>query len=397
MSARQQYAFMKQELNERQWRHYLAMEALRIGYGGINQIMTASGADFKTIQTGIAEIHAGDLYHPGDRIRKEGGGRKTLSVTQPAVMGIIERIADPKGNPMHPIRWTSRSMEHIARAVKQEGYDISPMSVYRMLKAAGFALKANKKNIEGAGSHPDRDAQFEYINRIGLQFQLLGNPIISADCKKKELIGNCKNHGREWHQKGTDTTVNVYDFESLGDGKAVPYGVYDVVKKKGFVNVGVDHDTAEFAVESIRRWWSSTGTVMYPPATALLVLVDGEGSNWSRNRLGKKKLQDLANEIGYSIQVCHYPPYTSKWNAIEHELFSFISINWRAKPLVSLEVILELLNHTRTRKGLTISAIKDTNTYPTGIKVTNEEMEQLNIIRNDFHGEWNYVITPQHE
>lgn len=271
------------------------------------------------------------------------------------------------------------------------------MSVYRMLKAAGFALKANKKNIEGAGSHPDRDAQFEYINRIGLQFQLLGNPIISADCKKKELIGNCKNHGREWHQKGTDTTVNVYDFESLGDGKAVPYGVYDVVKKKGFVNVGVDHDTAEFAVESIRRWWSSTGTVMYPPATALLVLVDGEGSNGSRNRLGKKKLQDLANEIGYSIQVCHYPPYTSKWNAIEHELFSFISINWRAKPLVSLEVILELLNHTRTRKGLTISAIKDTNTYPTGIKVTNEEMEQLNIIRNDFHGEWNYVITPQHE
>ena len=373
------------------------MEALRIGYGGINQIMIASGADFKTIQTGIAEIHAGDLYHPGDRIRKEGGGRKTLSVTQPAVMGIIERIADPKGNPMHPIRWTSRSMEHIARAVKQEGYDISPMSVYRMLKAAGFALKANKKNIEGAGSHPDRDAQFEYINRIGLQFQLLGNPIISADCKKKELIGNFKNHGREWHQKGTDTTVNVYDFESLGDGKAVPYGVYDVVKKKGFVNVGVDHDTAEFAVESIRRWWSSTGTVMYPPATALLVLVDGEGSNGSRNRLGKKKLQDLANEIGYSIQVCHYPPYTSKWNAIEHELFSFISINWRAKPLVSLEVILELLNHTRTRKGLTISAIKDTNTYPTGIKVTNEEMEQLNIIRNDFHGEWNYVITPQHE
>jgi hypothetical protein len=395
MSVQQQYVFMKRELNERQWRHYLGMEALRIGYGGINQIMIASGADFKTIQKGIAEIRAGDLYHPGDRIRRKGGGRKTLEYTCQGIEDAVKKTARPKGNPMDAICWTSKSMEHIAKAVQDQGYDISPMSVYRILKSAGYALKANKKTIEGTKNHPDRDAQFNHINKIGLHFQLAGNPIISADCKKKELIGNFKNNGREWHEQGTDTVVNVYDFESLADGKAIPYGIYDILKKQGFVNVGIAHETAEFAVESMRRWWHTTGKVVYPLATALLVLVDGGGSNGSRNRLWKKELQELANEIQRAVQVCHYPPGTSKWNAIEHELFSFISINWRGKPLTSLEVVLELIANTTTKTGLNITAVKDTNSYPTGIKVTDKEMAQLNIIRDAFHGEWNYVIYPQ--
>jgi Rhodopirellula transposase DDE domain len=250
------------------------------------------------------------------------------------------------------------------------------------------------KSIEGT-SHPDRDAQFHYINSTCKAFEQNGNPIISVDCKKKELLGNFKNNGREWQAKGEQSSVNVYDFVSLADGKAVPYGVYDLVHKRGFVNVGIDHDTAEFAVESIRRWWHSSGKRLYPGKKEVLITADGGGSNGARNRLWKKKLQELANEEQLTITVVHYPPATSKWNKIEHRLFSFISIKRLAKPLTSLEVILELISHTTTSEGLTVTALKDSNTYPTGIKVSNDELAALNLCRGSFHGEWNYTIKPQ--
>ena len=255
-------------------------------------------------------------------------------------------------------------------------------------------MHVNKKTIEGT-SHPDREEQFEHINRTGKAFEQAGKPVISVDCKKKELLGNFKNNGREWQAKGENTCVNVYDFLSLADGKAIPYGIYDLVHKRGFVNVGIDHETAEFAVESIRRWWQTCGKVLYPGKKEVLITADGGGSNGVRNRLWKKKLQELANEEQLAITVVHYPPATSKWNSIEHRLFSFISINWRAKPLTCLEVVLELLSHTTTKEGLAVTAVKDSNLYPTGLKVTDEELAALNISRDPFHGEWNYTIKPQ--
>jgi hypothetical protein len=400
MSTTAQYQVLKEELNEQQWRHFLATEALVIGHGGINQVMQRSGADWKTIKKDMIEIQTGSLYRPGERIRKAGGGKKRLSAHDPGINELVEQTADPKGDPMTTIRWTNYSMEHIATAVKALGHKISQMSVYRILKAKGFALKANKKEIEGKGNHPDRNAQFEHINKIGLRMQLLGNPILSVDAKKTELIGRFKNNGREWQPQGRNELVNVHDFgekdtETKKIIKAIPYGVYNVTKKQGFINVGIDHNTASFAAESIRRYWQGHGKKDYPEATEILILADGGSSNGSRNKLWKKELQQLANETRLTIHVCHYPPYTSKWNAIEHELFSFISINWRAKPLTSYEVILELLNHTTTKKGLTVTAVKDENLYPTKVKVSDEEYAKLNIIRDSFHGDWNYTIKPQ--
>jgi hypothetical protein len=262
-----------------------------------------------------------------------------------------------------------------------------------VLTSLGFSLKANKKNIEGV-SHPDRDAQFQHIKKTCDTFTQKGNPIISVDCKKKELIGTFKNNGREWQPKGKHTVVNVYDFKSLSDGKACPYGVYDAVHNSGFVNVGVDHDTASFAVESIRRWWNAVGDGLYPQAKEILITSDGGGSNGVRNRLWKKELQQFATETGLTITMTHLPPATSKWNKIEHRLFSYISINWRGKPLTSLETIIELLSHTTTREGLTVTAVVDKNVYPIGVKVSDAEMQQLNITRNEFHPEWNYVVRP---
>jgi hypothetical protein len=263
-----------------------------------------------------------------------------------------------------------------------------------MLHARGFSLKANKKRMEGT-SHADRDAQFQHINRTGKAFQAKGKPVISVDCKKKELIGTFKNNGKEWQAKGQETAVNVYDYRSLADGKAVPYGIYDLVHNSGFVNVGIDHETAEFAVESLRRWWKTIGSILYPTKKEVLIVADGGGSNGARNRLWKQQLQQLANETGLAITVCHLPPATSKWNKIEHRLFSYISINWRGKPLTCLETIIELISHTTTEEGLTVTAVKDANIYPTGIKVSDEDMAALNISRNSFHGEWNYTIHPQ--
>lgn len=387
------YPAMLSQFNEKQQRLYAASEALRIGFGGITKVSRETGISRVTITEGIKQLRVGVL--PDGRIRKRGAGRKPLSQKQANIVADTCSIADPKGNPESPIRWTTYSMEHICDALRGKGYTISPMSVYRILKTQGFALKANKKTIEGKGTHIDRNAQFIHMSNKAKQAVSDGNPVISIDCKKKELIGNFKNNGREWIAKNTDVKVNVYDFLSLADGKVAPYGIYDLVHNRGFVNVGIDHDTATFSVESIRRWWKNFGQRAYPNATKIMITADGGGSNGSRNRLFKRELQKLANEIRLPIQVSHYPPYTSKWNAIEHRLFSFISINWRAKPLISLETVIELLNHTTTKSGLTVTAMIDKNIYKTGIKVTDKEMEQLSIHNDDFHPEWNYTIHPQ--
>ncbi len=387
------YPIMLSQFNEKQQRLYAASEALRIGFGGISKVSRETGISRVTITAGIKQLRLG-VVRDG-RIRGVGAGRKLLSHTQAGIVEVTCLVADPKGNPESPIRWTSYSMAHIANALREKGYTLSPMSVYRILKTCGFALKANKKTIEGKGRHIDRNAQFMHMNEKAKEVIAMGSPVISIDCKKKELIGNFKNNGREWIPKDMHLKVNVYDFLSLADGKIAPYGIYDLVHNSGFVNVGIDHDTAAFSVESVRRWWKNFGQEEYPAATGIMITADGGGSNGTRNRLFKVELQKLANQIELPITVCHYPPYTSKWNAIEHKLFSFISINWRAKPLVSLEVVIELLNHTTTKSGLKVTAMIDKNIYKTGIKVSDKELEQLNIQRDDFHPEWNYTIYPQ--
>jgi hypothetical protein len=294
------------------------------------------------------------------------------------------------------VQWTSKSLAHLVEALASKGHQIKKSALADILHDLGFALRANKKTIEGT-SHPDRDAQFEQINSKWKQFEQRGDPIISVDCQKKELLGTFQNNGAEWQVKGEDTRVNVYDFLSLADGKAVPYGIDDLIHKSGFVNGGIDHDTAEFAVESIRRWWQQSGKALYPGKKELLITADGGGSNGTRNRLvARKSSRTRANEEQLAITVVHSPPATSKWNKIEHRLFSFISINWRVKPLTSLEVVLELISHTTTKEGLAVTAVKDSNTYLTGLKISDDELAALNLSKDSFHGEWNYTISPQH-
>jgi transposase len=389
-----QYKLMKGLLNERQWRLYVATQAKRIGAGGISQVARSAGVSRKTIRKGIAELEAGVLYQMGERIRQPGGGRKKRTVIDATLRADLEGMLDPKGDPESLVRWTSKSVSKLRQALTRQGHRIGETAIRRMLHEMGFSLKANKKSIEGT-SHIDRDAQFQHINRIGKAYAAKGQPVISVDCKKKELIGNFKNGGREWKAKGQETSVNVYDYLSIADGKAIPYGIYDLVHNSGFVNVGIDHETAEFAVESIRRWWKSVGSKLYPSSRALLIVADGGGSNGARNRLWKQQLQQLATETGLAIRVCHLPPATSKWNKIEHRLFSYISINWRGKPLTSLETIIELISHTTTEEGLQVTAVKDTNSYPTGRKVSDEDMAALKITCHPFHGDWNYTLQPQ--
>ena len=392
LSREDKYEQMKASLNEKQWRQYLAMEAKE--RGNIAEVAREAKVSENTISRGIRELAEGDVYKEGERIRKEGGGRKPLVQTDETLLADLEGLLQPKGDPMSLVQWTNKSLSHLVKGLAAQGHTIKKSALAEVLHKRRFSLRANKKTIEGKG-HPDRDPQFEHINRKCKEFEEKGNPAISVDCKKKELLGNFKNNGREWQAKGEDTCVNVYDYTSLADGKAIPYGIYDLVHKSGFVNVGIDHETAEFAVESIRRWWHLIGSKLYPDKKHLLMTPDGGGSNGARNRLWKKKLQELANEENLTITVAHYPPATCKWNTIEHQLFSFISINWRAKPLVSLEAVIELISHTTTDQGLPVSAVKDSNPYPTGIKITKKEMKSLNIIRDSFHGEWNYTIKPQ--
>jgi|SRR3989338_1176913 len=392
LSVRDKYHRMDTILNEKQWRQYLATEAQE--KGNVALVARVANVSVNTITRGIMEIAAGDIYTPGSRLRAKGAGPKRIIDTDTTLKRDLELLLQPKGDPMSPIRWTNKSLASLVDAIAAQGHSMKKSALYVYLRLEGFSLKANKKNIEGV-SHPDRDAQFMHINTTCKTFEKQGNPLISVDCKKKELIGNFKNNGRQWQPQGQHTTVNVYDFKNLSDGKAVPYGVYDVVNNAGFINVGIDHDTATFAVESIRRWWQVVGKKLYPTQTKLLITSDGGGSNGVRNRLWKKELQQLSNETKLSITVNHLPPATSKWNKIEHRLFSFISINWRAQPLTSLETIIELLNHTTTKEGLTVTAMVDQHTYPTKIKISDEEFNALNIIRDIFHGEWNYTIEPR--
>lgn len=394
MSARDKYHHMDMILNEKQWRQYLAIEARE--KDNVAFIAREAGVSVNTIKRGMQEIADGSLYSPGSRIRIRGAGPKRIIDTDLTLKGDLELLLEPKGDPMSSVRWTGKSLARLVTAIAEKGHLMKKSALYEYLRSEGFSLKANKKNIEGI-SHPDRDKQFRHINKSCKSFEEKANPIISVDCKKKELIGNFKNNGRQWSPKGQATEVNVYDFKNLSDGKAVPYGVYDIITNSGFMNVGLDHDTASFAVESIRRWWNGVGRRLYPNRKKLLITSDGGGSNGVKNRLWKKELQTLANETGLSITVNHLPPATSKWNKIEHRLFSFISINWRAKPLTSLEVIIELLSSTTTKEGLTVTAVVDKNTYPTGIKVSDEEIDSLNITRDSFHGEWNYTIKPQRQ
>lgn len=400
MTAQEQYQVMDKTLNERQWRIFLATEAQKIGYGGISQVAGTSGASWKTIKRGIIELRCPQSL-PEGRIRARGGGRKKIADTDPTLLSDLDQIIDTKGDPESFVKYTTKSAAHLIDVLVKMGHSIKATALYQILHTLHYSLKPNKKNIEGL-SHPDRDAQFDHINLKCKLFEGSHNPILSIDCKKKEQIGNFKNSGREWVKKGVkgreqenEIQVNAYDFRSLAKGLAIPYGIYDRLKKQGFMNVGIDHDTAAFAVESLRRWWKQYGSKLYRQARGILITADGGGSNGVRNRLWKRELQKLVNEIHIPITLCHFPPATSKWNVIEHQLFSFISINWRAKPLTSLAVILELISHTTTKSGLKVTAIADTNHYQTGMKVTDAEMEQLNISRDDFHPEWNYTISPQ--
>lgn len=395
LKLQQQYDTLYEIFNEKQWRLYVALEAKKFGSGGISKVSRLARVSRTTIRKGVTEIEGKDTYRPGDRIRKMGGGRKRLTDTDKTLIHDLEQTLFPKGDPMTRLLYTSKSVANTKKTLRELGHSIADTTIRNILLSLHYSLKPNKKNIEGK-SHPGREGQFQHINEMCKLFEERGNPILSIDCKKKEQIGNFKNNGKEWTKKDreNETQVNAYDFRSLAEGLAIPYGIYDRLQKQGFINVGIDHDTASFAVESLRRWWRQQGNTLYPKATGILITADGGGSNGVRNRLWKRELQKFVNEIHIPITLCHFPPATSKWNVIEHQLFSFISINWRAKPLTSLAVILELISHTTTKSGLTVIAMADINTYKTGIKVTDQEMKQLNIQRDDFHGEWNYTISP---
>src|SRR5512135_1794029 len=389
---REKYQQMRQLLNEKQWRQLLALEAKE--RGSIVLVAREAGVSKNTIKAGRRELEAGDLFSPGKRIRGAGGGRKKQEEHDASLQADLEALPDAKGDPMSLLKWTTKSVAKLKEALKQQGHQLGDTAIRKRLHVLGFSLRANKKTIEG-GSHAHRDAQFGHIKQRCDQFEAEGNPIISVDCKKKELIGTFKNNGREWQAKGEETCVNVYDYLSLADGEAVPYGIYELVHNQGFVNVGIDHDTAQFAVESIRRWWYQQGKGLYLDKNRLLITADGGGSNAWRSRLWKREMQRLADETGLAITVCHFPPGTSKWNKIEHRLFSYIAINWRTQPLISWETIIELISHTTSKAGLRVIAVKDSHTYPTGIKVSDEELAAVHIVRDAFHGEWNYTFEPQ--
>ena len=380
------------ECNEVQRRRLAGIKALEIGRGGSARVCTLTGMSHHTVLRGIRELQD-KKRKATTRLRKEGGGRKRITEKHPEFIRKIERILDETtaGDPMSLLRWTNKSTYTIANAFKEE--KISPDTIARIIKREGYTLQANKKSREGK-QHPDRNAQFEFINMIAKRFIKQGNPVISVDTKKKELVGDFKNKGRAWHQRGNATIVRVHDFEIPALGKVNPYGIYDLNRNEGWVNVGIDHDTAEFAVESIRQWWAHLGSKIYKARTQLLITADCGGSNSSRARLWKRELQTLANETGLTIMIVHYPPGTSKWNKIEHRLFSFISMNWKEKPLYNHATIINLIAATTTTQGLKVYARLDKRTYRRGIKVSNEEMAKINIQPNDFHGEWNYTIKP---
>jgi Rhodopirellula transposase DDE domain len=396
---RKRFELVAPVLDERRLRLYVAAEALALGYGGISLVSRATGVSRPTITGGCQELSAAEATQPAQAsaggIRKAGGGRKRTASTDATLHRDLESLIEPvtRGDPESALRWTSKSVRRLAAELNRMGHRVSFRIVTQLLRDMDYSLQANRKVLEGS-SHPDRDAQFEHIHHKVKAFQAAGQPVISVDTKKKELVGEFRNHGRELRPKGNPEKVRVHDFASDALGKVAPYGVYDPTHNTGWVNVGTDQDTAAFAVESIRRWWNMMGREIYPHAHRLLITADGGGSNGARIRLWKIELQKLANETGLAIAVSHLPPGTSKWNKIEHRLFSYISQNWRGKPLVSHEVIVNLIASTTTRTGLTVHCALDTNTYPKGIKVTDDELNQLNLVRDEFHGEWNYTIKP---
>jgi len=395
---RKKFEVLEPHLNERMRRMVAASETIGEGYGAISEVSRATGVSRRAITLGIKELNSTPINNPqnDNRIRKEGGGRKTIVENDPTLIGDLEGLLDPitRGDPESPLIWTCKSLRVLVDELGKKNHKINHQTLADLLRNMGYSLQANKKTLEGNQS-PDRNEQFEYINNKVKEFQEDATPVISVDTKKKELVGNFKNNGQTWRPKGCPEKVNDHDFEDKELGKVIPFGVYDITKNTGWVNVGINHDTAAFAVASIRGWWESMGKEVYPVADKLMITADCGGSNGYRRRLWKTELQAFADETGLSIHVTHLPPGTSKWNKIEHRLFSFISQNWRGKPLVSYEVIINLISSTKTKKGLTVKCRLDENKYQKGIKVTDEEMDSLNIERADFHGEWNYIIRPR--
>jgi len=394
-TVRQIFDILHPVLDERTRRHFVAAGAMAIGYGGISEISRATTICRETIREGIKELKEPSSM-PKGRIRKEGGGRKKAVEKDPILRTDLESLIEPvtRGDPESPLRWTCKSVRKLAVELKTMGHSTSHRMVAELLHEMNYSLQANKKTIEGS-SHPDRNAQFEHIHQQVRNHLACGQPTISVDTKKKELVGNFRNSGRELRPKGQPEHVLVHDFPIPGLGKVAPYGVYDMGQNAGWVSVGIDHDTAAFAVETIRRWWRSMGQQTYPHAKRLLITADSGGSNGARVRLWKLELQKMSDETGLNISVCHFPPGTSKWNKIEHRLFSFITQNWRGKPLTSHEVVVNLIASTRTNKGLTVRCHLDNGSYPKGVKVSDKEFAQVNIERHHFHGEWNYTIKPK--
>lgn len=394
-AARKRYREMAPVLNEQSRRRFVALEAQALGRGGICLMSEISGLARSTIYRGLSDI-CDNVSAPPGRIRKEGGGRKRKTIEDPTLLVALKSLVAPvtRGDPMRPLLWTSRSLRHLVTALANKGHNVSPTLVGDLLRGMGYSLQANSKTREG-DQHIDRNAQFEYINRQAKAFLTAKEPIISVDTKKKELVGNFKNNGREWRPKGTPELVKVHDFIDPKLSRAVPYGVYDITNNVGWVSVGTDHDTASFAVSAIHRWWRTMGKKRHPKAKRLMISADGGGSNGYRVRLWKVELQELADELKLPITVCHLPPGTSKWNKIEHRLFSFITMNWRGKPLRSYRTIVQMIAATTTDAGLKVRAELDERKYPKGLKVSDDQLAAVNISRHSFHGDWNYTISPR--
>ncbi len=384
-------------LDERTTRLTLAAEARSLGHGGIAAVARASGASRSRVQQGVAELERGE--RPAGRVRRPGAGRKPLTKTYPGMVPALLSLVEPtrRGDPQSALCWTTLSLKHLAAELTAMGHPASTWTVANLLREQGFSLQANAKQIEG-NQHPDRDGQFCYLNAAAMEHTRSGDPVLSVDTKKKELVGTYKNGGREWAPAGDPVPVKVHDFKDPDLGKVNPYGVYDIAADTGWVSVGTDHDTSAFAVHAIRSWWQTTGAHAYPGATRMLITADGGGSNGYRTRLWKTELAQLATQTGLTITVCHLPPGTSKWNKIEHRLFSRISINWRGRPLTSHEVILNTINATTTASGAPVTAVLDPAQYPAGIKITDQQMRDLQttgtLTRHDWHGEWNYTLNP---
>ena len=397
---RQKYELLSPLMTERMRRHWAACEAMSLPRGGVTLVAQATGLSRTTLWAGKRELQQPNRLPPeevsGQRIRRFGGGRHLVEANDPTLRHDLEELLESttRGDPQSPLLWTCPSTRNLAEELNRKGHRVGYVTVAALLHDLDYSLQANRKTKEGS-SHPDRDAQFEYINRQVRAFQRRGQPVVSVDTKKKELIGDFRNAGREWHRRGHPEEVRAKDFADKKLGKVIPEGVYDLTLNQGWVSVGIDHNTAAFAKETIRRWWQEMGKPLYPDATELLVTVDGGGSNGVRARLWKVGLQELADDLELRISVCHFPPGTSKWNKIEHRMFCHITQNWRGKPLRSRAVVVNLIGNTRTRTGLKVQAELDTNSYPTGIKVSDEELAAVKIKRAKFHGDWNYTIMPR--